>query len=214
MTMATDLTALNTAIAANTDSLAKTAFTAMLAYITDVLALQQADAANIVTANAAIAANTAAIAANPYIAQSSNVGIPSTATPPFSYVPTAGTQDLDPALVITVPGRVSAASTQNNPLLGFVTAGALPNATHAVAYSEQLVAGGGDGGVSPGFTFAAIGTQINFQSIGSLLPLGMTLSSAGLLAGTPTTAGTYWIVIQVSDSSGNSMSQAFSLVVA
>ena len=50
----------------------------------------------------------------------------------------------------------------------------LPNGTVGVAYSEQILTGGGTAPV----TFAL--------SVGSSLPVGLTLSSSGMISGTPT----------------------------
>jgi hypothetical protein len=78
----------------------------------------------------------------------------------------------------------------------------LPAGTHNVAYSYQLTAAGG---VGP-YTFAVTtGT----------LPTGVTLSSAGLLSGTATAAGTTNISVTVTDSKTNvSAPQALTLVMA
>lgn len=69
-----------------------------------------------------------------------------------------------------------------------ITAVSTPAGTTGVAYSVQFTA---SGGAAP-YTF----------SLGSgELPPGLTLTSAGLLSGTPTTEGTYNFTISVSDSS-------------
>jgi outer membrane autotransporter protein len=64
----------------------------------------------------------------------------------------------------------------------------LPNGQAGVAYSETL---GAAGGVGP----------YTFENIGSL-PTGMTLSSAGLLAGTSTQAGDFFILVRARDANG------------
>ena len=61
-----------------------------------------------------------------------------------------------------------------------------------------------DGGTSP---------YVYSLALGSDLPPGMSLSSAGSLTGTPTSAGTFTFTIQVSDANENSSSQNFSMVV-
>ena len=66
-------------------------------------------------------------------------------------------------------------------------AGALPSATGGVAYSQSFVA---SGTVSP-YDFAHSGT----------LPNGMSLSTAGVLSGTPTAAGTFNFSVTATDSS-------------
>ncbi|HEX5235127.1 MAG TPA: putative Ig domain-containing protein [Silvibacterium sp.] len=70
------------------------------------------------------------------------------------------------------------------------------------AYSETISA---QGGTSP-FTFA-------LQS-GSSLPAGLSLSSAGVISGTPTAAGTTTFTVVVTDANGNSGTQAFTIIVA
>ncbi len=66
---------------------------------------------------------------------------------------------------------------------------ALPNGTVAVAYSQTLV---GSGGTAP-YTFALFN---------GALPAGLTLTSAGVLAGTPTTAGSSSFTIRGTDANG------------
>ena len=65
----------------------------------------------------------------------------------------------------------------------------LPNGIVGTAYSQTITA---SGGTSP-YTFSVIS--------GSLSGSGLTLSSGGVLSGTPTTAGTYSFTIQAKDSS-------------
>ena len=68
-----------------------------------------------------------------------------------------------------------------------VTTASLPSAVLGAAYSVQLAA---TGGVAP-YTWAI--------SAGSL-PTGLTLSSTGLLSGTPTASGSFTFTVQVTDS--------------
>jgi hypothetical protein len=65
-------------------------------------------------------------------------------------------------------------------------------------YSQQLTASGGSG---TGFTFTLTS---------GALPSGLTLSSSGLLSGTPTTPETISFTILVTDSTGASASHAYS----
>ena len=44
-------------------------------------------------------------------------------------------------------------------------------------------------------------------------PTGLTISSAGVIAGTPTTAGTYHFIVEVRDSSGEVDTQRYSIIV-
>jgi type VI secretion system secreted protein VgrG len=72
------------------------------------------------------------------------------------------------------------------PVIG-VTPSTLPNGTVGLAYSQQL---GGTGGTAPYAFGVSSGT----------LPAGLTLTPAGLLAGTPTTAGTSTFTLRAIDS--------------
>ena len=76
----------------------------------------------------------------------------------------------------------------------------LPGGSQGTAYSQQITA---SGGTAP-YTFAVTtGT----------LPAGITLSTGGLLSGTPTVAGTFPITITATDSAACTGSQAYSLVI-
>ena len=81
----------------------------------------------------------------------------------------------------------------------------LPGATVSTAYSQAVSA---SGGTAP-YTYAI--------TAGSL-PLGMTLSSAGVVSGTPTSGGTFNFTVSVTDGSTGSGpylgSRAYTLIVA
>jgi hypothetical protein len=62
------------------------------------------------------------------------------------------------------------------------------SAQTGVAYSYALQA---SGGVAP-YSWAALGS----------MPAGLSLSSSGVISGTPTLAGTYYVAVQVTDSAG------------
>jgi len=83
-------------------------------------------------------------------------------------------------------------------------AGALPGATAATAYSQTFVATGG----TPAHTY----------SLGSgALPDGLTLSSNGVLSGTPTRSGAFNFTLTAVDSTSGtagSVTESYSLVVA
>jgi hypothetical protein len=64
----------------------------------------------------------------------------------------------------------------------------MPFGRVGVAYSQQITASGGSG--SPVFTV-----------VGGTLPAGLTLSSGGLLSGTPTTVGSATVTIRATDGS-------------
>ncbi|MES2598219.1 MAG: putative Ig domain-containing protein [Verrucomicrobiota bacterium] len=77
----------------------------------------------------------------------------------------------------------------------------LPTAVNAVAYSTTL---SGSGVNTPHAWTISSGSP----------PAGITLSSGGLLSGTPTTAGTSTFTVNLADSTGFSVSQTLSLVVS
>jgi gliding motility-associated-like protein len=80
---------------------------------------------------------------------------------------------------------------------------ALNNASAGKVYSKQINAA--TGGVAP-YTYAI--------AAGSTLPAGLTLSAAGLIAGTPTAAGSYTFSIMASDSFGCQATTAYTLIIA
>jgi len=73
--------------------------------------------------------------------------------------------------------------------LSVATTSPLPGGTQGVAYSQTLAAGGG---TSP-YSWTLVS--------GSSLPAGLTLSTGGLISGTPTGTGTTSFTVQVTDSS-------------
>jgi large repetitive protein len=72
--------------------------------------------------------------------------------------------------------------------LAITTTSPLPSGTVGTAYSQQFTATGGTG------------TDTWTVASGSTLPGGLSLSSAGVLSGTPTTAGTFMFGITATDS--------------
>jgi uncharacterized protein (TIGR03437 family) len=84
--------------------------------------------------------------------------------------------------------------------LTIATNSSLPSAVVGSAYTTTLVASGG----VPPYSWIATAS----------LPAGLTLNpTTGAISGTPTTAGTYSLPITVSDHSGQTRSQTFSLTV-
>lgn len=79
-----------------------------------------------------------------------------------------------------------------------ITPTTLPIGQINVGYSQQMTA---TGGTAP-YTFGALN-----------LPAGLTLSTSGLLSGTPTNAGSYSFVIDVADSTGNAIAVPYTLVI-
>ncbi|UAY74695.1 putative Ig domain-containing protein [Pseudoxanthomonas sp. X-1] len=77
----------------------------------------------------------------------------------------------------------------------------LPPGTAGSAYSQTLSASGGTAPYSYALSSGA-------------LPAGLTLSSAGTLAGTPTVAGSFTFVVGVTDAGGFGGAQAYTLSIA
>ena len=87
-------------------------------------------------------------------------------------------------------------------VLVITTTSPLPSGTAGVAYSETFTATGGSG-------------TLTWTILNGTLPAGLSLNSvSGTLSGTPTTANTYSFVVEVSDTSGDTASQTFSLTIA
>ncbi|MBS0214168.1 MAG: IPT/TIG domain-containing protein [Proteobacteria bacterium] len=81
-----------------------------------------------------------------------------------------------------------------------LTPATVPGATVGVAYSQTMTASGGNGGYTYSLTAGA-------------LPPGVSLSSAGVLSGTPTAPGNYNFTVKVTDGFGFSGSQAYTVAV-
>jgi hypothetical protein len=85
-----------------------------------------------------------------------------------------------------------------------VTTTSLPNATEGTAYSATLVASGGTG---TGYTWSV-------TSGSGLSAVGLSLSSAGVISGTPTaTESATQFVVKVTDSGGNTANATLALIV-
>ena len=76
----------------------------------------------------------------------------------------------------------------------------LRNPTYGSAYSQALTTSGGTG-------------SYTYTVLSGLLPPGLTLSSAGLISGTPTNTGNWTFTVKVADSGGASFSRGFTLLV-
>ncbi|MBI5084638.1 MAG: putative Ig domain-containing protein [Acidobacteria bacterium] len=144
-------------------------------------------------------------------------------TPPYTWVVTGGA--LPPGLAISATGAITGTPSTATPSLFSVrvndsasgaalttlsltitaaitvtTPSALPAGTPGVLYSQTLAA---SGGAAPYTWSLATGN----------LPAGLTLSTQGVLSGTPVTGGTSSFVVRVNDNSGGTTFQAFTLVV-
>ncbi|MGD0497335.1 MAG: putative Ig domain-containing protein, partial [Bryobacteraceae bacterium] len=86
------------------------------------------------------------------------------------------------------------------PALNISTASQMAQSTVGVAYSQTLTANGG----TPPYAWSVTS---------GTLPAGLTLSTGGVISGTPTTYGTSTFGISVTDAGGFTASQSFSLTV-
>jgi hypothetical protein len=77
----------------------------------------------------------------------------------------------------------------------------LPNGAVGVAYSQTLTPSGGT-------------APYTFTVTGGALPPGLALSTAGVVSGTPTTAGTFNVTIRATDVNGCFASVTYAIVVA
>ncbi|MCB1225566.1 MAG: putative Ig domain-containing protein, partial [Verrucomicrobiales bacterium] len=134
------------------------------------------------------------------------VGLPSglvlnSATGAISGTPTA-TGSATITATATINGSECSGSTELNVICPVVTVGStpdpLPNGTLGTSYNATITA---SGGTSP-YTFAV--------TTGSL-PTGLSMTSAGVISGTPTSATTASFTIAATDANGCSGSTAFSV---
>ena len=82
-----------------------------------------------------------------------------------------------------------------------ITTTTIPNATAGAAYSQQIAT---SGGTSP----------ITFAVTAGTLPNGLSLSSTGLISGTPTTAGSSAFTVTATDAAGATAEQPYTLTVS
>ena len=145
--------------------------------------------------------------------------------PPYIYSISAGT--LPPGLTLSTTGVISGTPTATGtftftiqvtdstgtaiqtvvtvtvtaPALGIVTAGSLPSGTAGTAYSQTFQAVNGNG-------------TLTWFVAGGALPVGLSLSTSGVLSGTPMQAGDFSFTLQVTDTSGTSATQSFQLHIS
>ena len=90
----------------------------------------------------------------------------------------------------------------NTPPTVSVTTTSLPGGTQSVAYNQTLAAMGGN----PPYSWALVS--------GSSLPAGLTLSTAGVISGTPTASGTTTFTVRATDSSSPAQTANATLSIA
>ena len=106
------------------------------------------------------------------------------------------------AITITASNGIGSAATQQFTL----TVDDAPLITSASSDTFMI-------GAADTFQFAASGTPNPTFATTSTLPAGVTLSSAGLLSGTPTAAGTFTINVTASNGIGTAATQQFTLTI-
>jgi hypothetical protein len=129
-------------------------------------------------------------------------GINLSATGLLSGTPTAaGTFDFTVRVTSDSPAQSATRSLQIvvTSVLTLTTT-TLPSGTRFAPYTTTLNAAGG---IPP----------LTWSVIGGSLPLGLTLSSAGVISGTPTELGISNFTVRVADSGGASASRAFSISI-
>jgi uncharacterized repeat protein (TIGR03803 family) len=83
---------------------------------------------------------------------------------------------------------------------GVTITSTLPGGTVGDLYVQTITAAGGTG-------------SFTFSMTGGTLPTGLTLSSGGVLSGTPTSAGTFSFTVTATDSIGGKGGQGFALLI-
>ncbi len=129
-------------------------------------------------------------------------GLTLSSTGALTGTPTSTTSE---TFTVTATDTVGSSTTQQytlgvNATSFAISPTSLPNATDQTNYSQQLTTTGGTGAVT-------------FQVTSGAVPAGMTLSSAGLLAGTPNTTGTSAFTITATDANNDTATQAYQIVV-
>jgi hypothetical protein len=145
-------------------------------------------------------------------------------TAPFTYAKTGGTLPTGLTLsaagvlsgtptatgtflfTITLTDAASATASQNYSVTissaVVITTTTLANSTEGVAgYNQTITATGGTGAKT-------------FSAPAASLPTGLTLSSSGVLSGTPTVEGSYTFTVTATDTVGATGSKAFTVVIA
>lgn len=113
----------------------------------------------------------------------------------------AGTESVTMAGSATIGGCSTATAPPPTCPVITLNPATLPNGTVGVAYAQTIV---GSGGAAPYFFTLASGT----------LPTGLTLTAAGVLAGTPTTAGSFTFTVRGTDFNGCPGLRSYTVVIA
>ena len=114
--------------------------------------------------------------------------------------PNAGTYTVTASYSGDANDTASSGTTIQTVTVITITPSTLPNATVGAAYNQTLTALGGQSPYTYSITVGA-------------LPAGLTLSSGGVISGTPTAGGTFNFTVQAIDANGFNGSQAYTLTV-
>ena len=122
--------------------------------------------------------------------------------------------DANGNLVPGVPFVSESGFSPNSPPLNIATS-SLPSVGASLAYQQTLSATGGTG---TGYTWCVLGAESTCDPSQASLPTGFTLSTAGVLetqenSTTPPKANTYPFTVQVTDSNGNTATEALVLSI-
>ena len=112
------------------------------------------------------------------------------------------TDSSSPAVTVSRSFTLKVAALSNN---NFATA------TQGTAYSSQLFV---EGGTSPYTVSVLAGGHVSFVPEGLIgVPPGMTLSSSGVLTGTPTSSGTFWLPLVMTDASNVTLTRPVTITI-
>ena len=113
---------------------------------------------------------------------------------------TAGSSTFTVTATDTLGGSASHSYTVTINAAVAITTTTLANGDVGTAYSQTVSATGGSG-------------SYTFSQTGGTLPAGVTLSSGGVLSGTPTTAGSSTFTVTATDTLGGSASQHYTVTI-
>jgi hypothetical protein len=145
---------------------------------------------------------------------------------PYSYVVTAGS--VPPGLTLTTGGVLSGTPTSAGTFGFTVTATDVDGDTVARTYSVTIAAGdvltvlpvtlpGGYWNAPYSATVTAVGgtgTGYSFAITAGSLPAGLTMTTGGVISGSPTVTGSFTLTIRATDSAGNWGSRVYTIQIA
>jgi hypothetical protein len=131
-----------------------------------------------------------------------SVGLTLATSGTFSGTPTtAGSFTYQVTVTDSAQGSASGSFTiKINPAALAITTSSLPAGTVGTAYTATTLAATGG---TPPYTWSASG-----------LPSGLSISSAGVISGTPTASGSFSVTVQATDSAQATATKAYSVTVA